>query len=131
MGLSVIVCVNALLFLTWSSEHLLHILNIHWKFWAVKGTLLASAVTLSLMEFVHRRWPNVRWYVSNPKYSELAPGVWAALLTSLLLVPLSFLIRKAFSAADFRVIPLKRCAWTLRKEETSCHRVEVSNPKSL
>jgi len=53
--LSVIVCVNALLFLTWSSEHLLLILNIRWKFWAVKGTLLASAVTLSLLEFVHRR----------------------------------------------------------------------------
>jgi len=116
---SLIVCVQGLLFMTWSSEHLLLVMNIHWKFWAMKCTLLANALLISFMEFVHRRYPDVRWYVKNSRYHNVAPGVWAALLTSLILVPLSFLIRKAFSVSEFSLIPLNRCTWTLLEVESS------------
>lgn len=123
---SIVVCVHALLFLTWSSEHLLLVLNIHRKFWTMKCILLANAVLLSVLEFIHRRLPNVRWYVGNAQYSEVAPGAWAALLTSLILVPLSFLIRKAFTADEFPVIPMNRCAWTVLEEETTYQLIEVA-----
>lgn len=114
---SAVLCVQALLFMTWSSEDLLLDLSIHSKFWAVKFTLLANAVLMSVVQLIHNRNPDIDWYVSSVEYREQAPGVWAALLTSLIMLPLSVLIRKAFSPTEFALIPVTRCMWTPLESE--------------
>lgn len=98
-------CMYGLFVLLWSTEHVMIVLKTHRKFWAVKGILIMNTLILRIMEYIPEYF-SVNWYMDNPDYDLVAPGAWAAVVTSVACVPLAFLSKFAYPVSEFHLIPV-------------------------
>jgi len=129
---SLIVCMYGLFVLLWATEDALGALRTHRKFWAVKGVLIMNTFVLRCAEVAHKRDIITNWGVSNPAYQDVIPGAWAALITSVALVPLAFLSRSAYPSSEFRLVPIMEARITRAGSSFAVsHRVDAKPTDSL
>lgn len=102
--LSLLVCMYGLVVLLWGTHDVMVPLRPHRKFWGIKGILILNTLMLRGFEFLNN-W-DVDWLMGNELYDAVAPGAWAAAVTAVACVPLSFLSQRAYCSSEFHLIPL-------------------------